>query len=125
MRIVLFGVLMLVSVAGCAQTSTPRDRAWSAAREEILSRNHTGQLTPVQAQLELKRKYWEMFGGDEYMAGYFGYALSLLSSAQRGSIDPQEAQALVEAKEAEAFALASEARRRAERYRDIDNYRYN
>jgi hypothetical protein len=108
-------------MSGCANmVSEPRDQAWSTVRGEILARNHSGQITPLEAQLQLKRKYWEIYGGDAYMAGYFGYAVSLLTSAQRGDIELQEAQALVEAKEAEAFARASEDRRRLARLRELD-----
>ena len=124
MKTVLFAILLLVSAAGCANASEPRDQVWNSVRGEILARNHSGQITPVEAQIQLKRKYWEIYGGDPYMAGYFAYAVSLLTSAQRGYIDLQEARALVEAKEAEAFARASEDRRQAELHREVDNYLY-
>jgi hypothetical protein len=113
--------VLAVALSACASAGDRRDAAWETSRTQIQVQREGGRLSAAQAYSRLKQQYREIYGSDEGMAGYFAYAASIMTSAERGDIDAREAQMLVEAKELEALQEAFVLRSLREAYSYPEN----
>jgi hypothetical protein len=111
----MIAVLAFVSLSACA--SGPQ-RSTSATFEqfqsEIKAQRDSGKITPVQAQVDLWSKYRELFGEDATMNGFYAFSVKLMGSVEAGKIAPEDAQAMIDAREREITV-----RRIAELKRDM------
>jgi hypothetical protein len=118
---VWFGVCVIVSGLSACASADPRDASWTAARGQAEAQRAAGDMSAADAYSRLRQRYREIYGSDEGMEGYFAYAASLHSSAERGDIDAGEAQMLTSAKELEALQHAFVLRQRREAYTYPEN----
>ena len=95
----LVTLMLLSACAGMHQSST--SASWDKLHSEIIAQRDAGNLTPLQAQLDLWSKYREMFGEDATMNGFYAYSVKLMSSVEAGKLSLEDAQALIDARENE------------------------
>ena len=107
--LIAFAVLAL---AACAHIHQPsKDQRFEAYRAQLKAERTDGKITRVEEQEKLRDRYWEMYGKDAQSAGHFAFSVSLMRSAEEGLFPMQEAEALVEAREAEIYAMKMPSRR--------------
>jgi hypothetical protein len=108
---------LALGVASCAQMrqATP-DQRFEAYRAEVKSEREAGTITAVKEQENLRDRYWEVFGKDADSAGHFAYAISLMSSAEAGSLPMEEARAMVSAHESQLVIRRAASQRIASGY---------
>lgn len=116
MKKIIFLCLAL-GVASCAQMrqATP-DQRFEAYRSELKSAREAGTITAVKEQENLRDRYWEVFGKDADSAGHFAYAISLMKSAEAGSLPMEEARAMVSAHEGDLAIRRAASRQIASGY---------
>ncbi len=108
---------LALGVASCAQMrqATP-DQRFEAYRTELKSEREAGTITAVKEQESLRDRYWEVYGRDADSAGHFAYAISLMRSAEAGTLPMEEARAMVSAHESEVVVRRAASRRVASGY---------
>ena len=104
--------LAILALAGCAHVNQPsKDQRFEAYRAQLKAERTAGKITRVEEQEKLRDRYWEMYGKDAQSAGHFAFSVSLMRSAEEGLFPMQEAEALVEAREAQTYAMKMVSRR--------------
>jgi hypothetical protein len=121
MKAAAITLTLLVALPIQASAADRRDELWEASRTQIESDLGTGRMPAGEAYERLGQRYQEIYGSDAGMRPYFAYARSLMTSVERGDIDPGEARLLLSAKQQEALQQASVLRARRERYSYPEN----
>ena len=104
--------LAILALAGCAHVNQPsKDQRFEAYRAQLKAERTAGKITRVEEQEKLRDRYWEMYGKDAQSAGHFAFSVSLMRSAEEGLFPMQEAEALIEAREAQIYAMKMASRR--------------
>ena len=108
---------LALGVVSCAQMrqATP-DQRYEAYRAELKSERESGTITAVQEQEKLRDSYWEVYGQDADSAGHFAYAISLMKSAEAGSLPMEDARAMVSAHESQLAIRRAASRQVAKGY---------
>jgi hypothetical protein len=105
-------VLMVLALTACAHMNEPgKDRSFEGYRAQLKAERAAGQITGVQEQEKLRDRYWEMYGKDPQSAGHFAFSMSLMRSAEDGLFPMQEAQSMIDAREAQIYAMKMASRR--------------
>lgn len=111
-RIVAVAVSVFLSAcSGLHQERT--NTSFRTFQTELIAQRDAGNISPLQAQLDLWSKYREIFGEDATMNGFYSFSVKLMSAVEAGKIPLEEAQMLIDERENEISSRKSaEAARR-------------
>jgi hypothetical protein len=121
MKVRVAACVLAAALSACASAGDQRDAAWQAVRDRMEQDREAGRVPAAQAYRLLRQEYRDIYGSDAGIGPYFAYAGSIMTSAELGHIDLQEARLLIGAKEQEALHQAYALRAQRERYAYPEN----
>jgi len=113
-------LLSVLALCACAATPPAASDSWVQSSEQIHRLARAGQLTPLQEQERLRDAFVRAHGPEPEAMRFYAYTISLMRSAEDGTLSSEQARALIRAREQEVIA----EREALERVRHRAGYDY-